>query len=96
VDPASVPQLSTLLVLVLLCGHSARRLLECLLVSVYSDGVLHFMQYAFGVFYYVALGLTVLTADRLGDGEQGSTPHTAGLDVCVWSVCGFFCVCVWF
>ncbi|XP_056270837.1 polyprenol reductase [Pseudoliparis swirei] len=63
-----VPQLSTLLVLVLLCGHSARRLLECLLVSVYSDGVLHFMQYAFGVFYYVALGLTVLTADRLGDG----------------------------
>uniref|UniRef100_A0A8C2ZTI0 Polyprenal reductase n=1 Tax=Cyclopterus lumpus TaxID=8103 RepID=A0A8C2ZTI0_CYCLU len=65
-DAPAIPQLSTLLLLVLLCVHSLRRLLECLLVSVFSDGALNLMQYAFGVFYYVALGLTVLCSDRTG------------------------------
>ncbi|XP_068448964.1 polyprenol reductase [Clinocottus analis] len=78
--PASrVPQLSTLLLQLLLCLHSLRRLLECLLVSVFSDGALHLMQYAFGVGYYVALGWTVLCCDRLG---KGTGPLLSQLD---WS-----------
>ncbi|XP_041791841.1 polyprenol reductase isoform X2 [Chelmon rostratus] len=65
---SQVPQLSTLLVQLLLCLHSLRRLLECLLVSVFSDGAIHLVQYVFGLGYYVVLGLTVLCADRLGKG----------------------------
>lgn len=63
-----VPQLSTLLVQLLLWTHSLRRLLECLFVSVFSDGVMHLVQYAFGLGYYIVLGLTVLCSDRLGTG----------------------------
>ncbi|KAM9358016.1 polyprenal reductase [Symphorus nematophorus] len=65
---SQVPQLSTLLVQLLLCVHSLRRLLECLYVSVFSDGVIHLVQYVFGLGYYVLLGLTVLCSDRLGRG----------------------------
>ncbi len=52
--------LSILLLQVLLWVHSLRRLLECLFVSVFSNGVMHVVQYAFGLGYYVLLGLTVL------------------------------------
>ncbi|XDV42030.1 hypothetical protein PO909_010782 [Leuciscus waleckii] len=52
--------LSILLLQVLLWVHSFRRLLECLFVSVFSNGVIHIVQYAFGMGYYVLLGLTVL------------------------------------
>ncbi|XP_070688657.1 polyprenal reductase [Pempheris klunzingeri] len=65
---SQVPQLSTLLVQLLLCVHSLRRLLECLFVSVFSDGALHLVQYLFGLGYYIALGLTVLCSDRRGKG----------------------------
>uniref|UniRef100_A0A8C7EBD7 Polyprenal reductase n=1 Tax=Nothoprocta perdicaria TaxID=30464 RepID=A0A8C7EBD7_NOTPE len=51
---------SALLVLLLLWLHSFRRLAECLWTSVFSDGVIHTVQYCFGLGYYVALGLTVL------------------------------------
>lgn len=64
-----VPQLSTLLVQLLLLAHSLRRLLECLCVSVFSGGSMHLVQYMFGLGYYVVLGLTVLCSDRLGTGE---------------------------
>ncbi|XP_029001500.2 polyprenol reductase [Betta splendens] len=63
-----VPQLSTLLVQLLLWVHSLRRLLECLFVSVFSDGAMHLVQYAFGLGYYLVLGLTVLGSDRLETG----------------------------
>ncbi|XP_056620730.1 polyprenol reductase [Triplophysa dalaica] len=53
-------QFSVLLLQVLLWIHSLRRLLECLFVSVFSNGVIHVLQYAFGLAYYVLLGLTVL------------------------------------
>lgn len=67
--PSVAPQLSAVLVQLLLWLHSLRRLLECLLVSVFSDGVINSLQYGFGLGYYVALGLTVLCVDRLGKGE---------------------------
>lgn len=65
-----VPQLSTLLVMLLLCIHSLRRLMECLCVSVFSDGAIHLVQYVFGLGYYIILGLTVLCLDRLGKGKN--------------------------
>ncbi|XP_024114437.1 polyprenol reductase [Oryzias melastigma] len=65
-----VPQLSTVLVQLLVWVHSLRRLLECLFVSVFSDGVMHVVQYGFGLVYYVALGLTVLCVDRIGKGAS--------------------------
>ncbi|XP_061593065.1 polyprenol reductase [Cololabis saira] len=64
------PQLSAVLLQLLLCLHSLRRLLECLFVSVFSDGVIHVVQYAFGLGYYVLLGLTVLSSDRMGRGTD--------------------------
>lgn len=51
---------SALLVLLLLWLHSCRRLAECLWTSVFSSGVIHIVQYCFGIVYYVAVGSTVL------------------------------------
>ncbi|KAJ1215139.1 hypothetical protein NDU88_002748 [Pleurodeles waltl] len=53
-------ELSAFLVLMLLWLHSLRRLAECILVSVFSDGVIHLLQYCFGLLYYILLGITVL------------------------------------
>ncbi|KAM8746333.1 polyprenal reductase [Acanthopagrus schlegelii] len=71
------PQLSTLLVQLLFCIHSLRRLMECLFVSVFSDGKIHLVQYVFGLGYYLILGLTVLCSDRLG---KGTGPLLSQLD----------------
>lgn len=71
---SAVPQLSTLLVQLLLWVHSLRRLLECLFVSVFSDGAMHLVQYVFGLGFYVVLGLTVLCSDRLGKGSTEVRP----------------------
>lgn len=65
--------LSTLLLQVLLWVHTLRRLLECLFVSIFSDGVINVVQYAFGLSYYIILGLTVLcTNDSLPQSESVS------------------------
>lgn len=66
---AADPQLTTLLVQLLLLFHSLRRLQECLFVSVFSNGSMHLVQYLFGLVYYVILGLTALGSDREGEGE---------------------------
>uniref|UniRef100_A0A3B4BXD3 Polyprenal reductase n=1 Tax=Pygocentrus nattereri TaxID=42514 RepID=A0A3B4BXD3_PYGNA len=63
--------LTVLVLQALLWVHSFRRLLECLLVSIFSDGMIHVVQYAFGLSYYIFLGLTVLCA--------GVSPPTDGL-----------------
>ncbi|XP_041861841.1 polyprenol reductase [Melanotaenia boesemani] len=81
---SQVPQLSTVLVHLLLCIHSLRRLLECLFVSVFSDGVIHLVQYVFGLGYYMILGLTVLCSDRMEKGtgtllSQFNWIHVVGL-----------------
>ncbi|XP_054458770.1 polyprenol reductase [Anoplopoma fimbria] len=87
---SQVPQLSTLLVQLLLCVHSLRRLLECLFVSIFSDGAINLVQYLFGVFYYIVLGLTVLCSDRLGKGtgtllSQLDWFHVAGTTLFIWA-----------
>ncbi|XP_040527425.1 polyprenol reductase isoform X2 [Gallus gallus] len=51
---------SALLVLLLLWLHSFQRLAECLYTSVFSNGVIHIVQYCFGLGYYLAVGSTVL------------------------------------
>lgn len=68
---SAVPQLSTVLVQLLLWLHSLRRLLECLFVSVFSDGSMHLVQYAFGLGYYIMLGMTVLCSDHTLKGQTG-------------------------
>lgn len=65
-----VPQLSTVLLYLLLWIHSLRRLLECLCVSVFSDGYMNLVQYLFGLGYYIVLGLTVLCSDHVGKGKK--------------------------
>lgn len=82
-----VPQLSTVLALLLLCIHSLRRLLECLCVSVFSDGVIHLVQYVFGLGYYILLGLTVLCSDHLGKGSVEMRLHVIGYLLVL--LCGF-------
>ncbi|XP_076872319.1 polyprenal reductase isoform X2 [Brachyhypopomus gauderio] len=54
----------TILVLqTLLWVHCIRRLIECLTVSIFSASSIHVVQYAFGLSYYILLGLTVLCMD---------------------------------
>ncbi|XP_074524480.1 polyprenal reductase [Halichoeres trimaculatus] len=65
---SAAPQLTTLLVQLLLFLHSLRRLQECLFVSVFSNAAMHLVQYLFGLVYYVILGLTALGSDRAGKG----------------------------
>uniref|UniRef100_A0A8D1JTG8 Polyprenal reductase n=1 Tax=Sus scrofa TaxID=9823 RepID=A0A8D1JTG8_PIG len=66
--------LSAFLVLVFLWLHSVRRLLECFYVSVFSDAVIHVVQYCFGLVYYVLVGLTVLSQVPM-DGRHGVVIH---------------------
>ncbi|XP_058494757.1 polyprenol reductase [Solea solea] len=78
-----VPQLSTLMVQLLLWIHSLRRLLECLCVSVFSNGSMNLVQYVFGLAYYIILGLTVLFSDHGVKGSGSLLPqmdwfHVAG------------------
>ncbi|XP_077790415.1 polyprenal reductase isoform X2 [Podarcis muralis] len=52
--------LSVFLVCLFVWLNSCRRLKECLHISVFSGGVIHIVQYCFGLCYYVLLGLTLL------------------------------------
>ncbi|XP_075422543.1 polyprenal reductase isoform X2 [Ascaphus truei] len=52
-------ELSAVMALTLLWVHGVRRLMECLFVSVFSTGVIHLVQYCFGLGYYLLIGLTV-------------------------------------
>ncbi|XP_036378678.1 polyprenol reductase [Megalops cyprinoides] len=85
---------SAVLVQVLLWTHSLRRLWECVRVSVFSDGVIHAVQYVFGLGYYVILGLTVLCADALHPQTGGPASsllsqlqwfHAAGVLLFLWA-----------
>ncbi|NP_001397661.1 polyprenal reductase isoform 2 [Homo sapiens] len=66
--------LSAFLVLVFLWLHSLRRLFECLYVSVFSNVMIHVVQYCFGLVYYVLVGLTVLSQVPM-DGRNGVVIH---------------------
>uniref|UniRef100_A0A8D1EFI4 Polyprenal reductase n=1 Tax=Sus scrofa TaxID=9823 RepID=A0A8D1EFI4_PIG len=87
--------LSAFLVLVFLWLHSVRRLLECFYVSVFSDAVIHIVQYCFGLVYYVLVGLTVLSQVPM-DGRhvnvigknlvmQARWFHILGMMMFIWS-----------
>ncbi|KAA0708704.1 Polyprenol reductase [Triplophysa tibetana] len=85
-------QLSVLLIQVLLWIHSLRRLLECLFISVFSNGVIHVVQYAFGLAYYVLLGLTVLCINPSSPGVKSAAlfyqltwHHVIGTLLFVWA-----------
>nr|XP_045248546.1 polyprenol reductase isoform X10 [Macaca fascicularis] len=66
--------LSAFLVLVFLWLHSIRRLFECLYVSVFSNVMIHVVQYCFGLVYYVLVGLTVLSQVPM-DGRNEEVPY---------------------
>ncbi|XP_051930326.1 polyprenol reductase [Hippocampus zosterae] len=70
---------STVLLQLLLWSHSLRRLAECLCVSVFSDGVIHLLQYVFGLAYYLLLGFTALCSDRQ---TKASGPLLSQLEWC--------------
>ncbi|XP_005732348.1 polyprenal reductase [Pundamilia nyererei] len=86
---SQVPQLSTVLVQLLLWVHSLRRLLECLFVSVFSDGAMHLVQYMFGLGYYIMLGLTILCCDRM---EKERSSLLSQLD---WLLVAGFLLFIW-
>lgn len=65
--------LSAFLVLVFLWVHSLRRLFECFYISVFSNSVIHIVQYCFGLVYYVLVGLTVLSQVPMDD-KNGEWP----------------------
>lgn len=83
--------LSVLLIHILLWAHCLRRLLECQFVSVFSNGVIHVVQYAFGLSYYIFLGLTVLCVD-ISSPDEGSSllsqlcwHHATGIGLFMWA-----------
>ncbi|NXK21593.1 PORED reductase, partial [Arenaria interpres] len=87
----SCEHFSALLVLLLLWLHSCRRLAECLWTSVFSSGVIHIVQYCFGLAYYIAVGSTVLCqvpAD-VRNGKELSLQicwyHIVGVTMYVWA-----------
>uniref|UniRef100_A0A8C3LRL0 Polyprenal reductase n=1 Tax=Chrysolophus pictus TaxID=9089 RepID=A0A8C3LRL0_CHRPC len=82
---------SALLVLLLLWLHSFQRLAECLYTSVFSNGVIHIVQYCFGLGYYVAVGSTVLcqVPTNVRNGKELSVQifwyHIIGIVMYVWA-----------
>ncbi|XP_064917015.1 polyprenol reductase [Columba livia] len=82
---------SALLVLLLLWLHSCRRLAECLWTSVFSSGVIHVVQYCFGIVYYIAVGSTVLcqVPANVRNGKELSVQiswyHVVGVVMYIWA-----------
>ncbi|XP_018085471.1 polyprenol reductase-like [Xenopus laevis] len=96
-------ELSAVLALALLWLHSLRRLLECLFVSVFSNGTIHFVQYCFGLGYYILIGITVLSYCSLDTQTvslddllpQGHWYHILGLTLYIWaSLHQYRCHCI--
>ncbi|XP_054845987.1 polyprenol reductase [Eublepharis macularius] len=83
--------LSAFLVCLFVWLNSCRRLWECLRISVFSRGVIHVIQYCFGLSYYVLVGLTVLSQVPPGVREgRGGRPticwcHVFGLMMFIWA-----------
>ncbi|XP_070613311.1 polyprenal reductase [Erythrolamprus reginae] len=83
--------LSSFLVCLLVWVNSCRRLKECLHISVYSEGVIHFAHYCFGFFYYVLVGFTVLcqVPAKSREGKAHSLTvrwyHVLGLVMFCWA-----------
>ncbi|XP_063166218.1 polyprenol reductase [Candoia aspera] len=81
--------LSAFLVCLLVWVNSCRRLKECLHISIYSGGVIHFVQYCFGLFYYVLVGFTVLC--QVPAKNREGKDHS--LTVCWYHVLGLLMFC---
>nr|XP_021506640.1 polyprenol reductase isoform X3 [Meriones unguiculatus] len=87
--------LSAFLVLVFLWVHSLRRLFECFCISIFSNAVIHIVQYCFGLVYYVLVGLTVLSQVPMDDKnvyvlgrnllKQARWFHILGMMMFFWS-----------
>ncbi|XP_053559936.1 polyprenol reductase isoform X2 [Bombina bombina] len=60
-------ELSVVLALTLVWLLSVRRLMECVFVSVFSDGVMHLVQYCFGLGYYLLIGVTIISQCSLSN-----------------------------
>ncbi|XP_078073422.1 polyprenal reductase isoform X2 [Mustelus asterias] len=87
-------ELSILLVQMMLCMQAVRRLTECLFTSVFSNGVVHPVQYCWGLVYYVLVGLTVhcegpILATKVYTVQdlfaQGKWYHAAGIMLFFWA-----------
>ncbi|XP_060773412.1 polyprenol reductase [Neoarius graeffei] len=85
-------KLTVLVLQALLWTHSLRRLLECLWVSIFSNGLINVVQYAFGLSYYILLGLTVLSLNTSLPTEGTSVLtssqfiwHIAGVLLFLWA-----------
>lgn len=86
-------ELSVLLVQMMMCMQGVRRLIECIFISVFSNGAIHPVQYCWGLVYYVLVGLTVhCEGPLLGTKAytvrdliaQGQWYHIAGIMLFLW------------
>ncbi|XP_075422535.1 polyprenal reductase isoform X1 [Ascaphus truei] len=86
-------ELSAVMALTLLWVHGVRRLMECLFVSVFSTGVIHLVQYCFGLGYYLLIGLTVFGHYQLDSRTvsvedllmQTRCYHALGMMLYIWA-----------
>ncbi|XP_072920742.1 polyprenal reductase [Hemitrygon akajei] len=87
-------ELSVLLVQIMLFVQGVRRLIECTVVSVFSNGSIHPVQYCWGLVYYILVGLTV-HCEGLHPGSkvftmhdliaQGQWYHITGIALFLWA-----------
>ncbi|XP_027019183.1 polyprenol reductase [Tachysurus fulvidraco] len=82
---ANEVKLTVLVLQALLWIHSLRRLLECFLVSIFSNGHINVVQYAFGLSYYILLGLTVLSVNSSLPAEGTSVVTFSQI---IWPIAG--------
>ncbi|XP_032811030.1 polyprenal reductase [Petromyzon marinus] len=69
-------ELSVVLAQALMVLQVVRRLAECLFLSVYSNAIMHAVQYGFGMLYYVMIAFTLLC--------EG--PSIGGKELSVWQL----------
>ncbi|XP_044274081.1 polyprenol reductase [Varanus komodoensis] len=83
--------LSAFLVCLFVWLNSCRRLRECLHISIFSNSVIHIVQYCFGLCYYVLVGLTVLcqVPAKVREGKDYQLTvcwyHVLGLMMFIWA-----------
>ncbi|XP_053559935.1 polyprenol reductase isoform X1 [Bombina bombina] len=85
-------ELSVVLALTLVWLLSVRRLMECVFVSVFSDGVMHLVQYCFGLGYYLLIGVTIISQCSLSNTVpaedllmQADWYHVLGVMLYIWA-----------
>lgn len=88
-EPSS--HLSIILAMILIVVQATRRTYECFFVSSYSNSKIHLIHYVMGLYFYLSLGLSVLSkAPNLNRGtfiqlNDIGINHVLGITLFIWA-----------